>query len=528
MSPFFILAMVAAAVSPMQSVAKATGRLMTSATAAATGCSENASFRAPFGRPKWASMMTLPPLSAISVIVEATRSMRVVSVTRPFSVGTLRSTLRRTRLPETSTSSSVRNGLLMVAPSRIRIFCLSSAARRGGPPAADGSGLEGGGSDELRQRDGGVGHAVREAPFVVVPGQDAHEGSVDDPGLVEVEDRRTVVVVEVHRNVRLVGEAEDALQRAVCGLLHRIVDLVLGGSPLGDELKVYDRDVRGRHADRCAVELALELGQDEADRLGRAGRRRDHVQRSRAGAVEILVQRVQRRLVASVGMDRRHEAVLDADRVVEHFRHRRETVGRARGVGDDVMVLGQLVVVDAVDDGEIGAVRRRGDHYPLGAGGQKHRGLVARGELAGALHPDVDAERLVGQLGRILDRGHFDLVPADDDHVAVNDDLMGKTAVHGVETKQVRVGLHRAEVVDRDDLDILAARLDHRTQHEPPDPSKAVNRYLRGHRELSSCRLGNAPPRTNLPRNDRLFESARYMRRPQPKVYPPKVYWLSA
>ena len=71
-------------------------------------------------------MMTLPPLSAISVMVEATRSMRVVSVTLPFSVGTLRSTRRSTRLPATSASSRVRNGLLMMLPSnRIGIsrFC---------------------------------------------------------------------------------------------------------------------------------------------------------------------------------------------------------------------------------------------------------------------------------------------------------------------------------------------------------------------------------------------------------------------
>ena len=51
---------------PMQSAAKATGRLMTSATAAATGLSELASSGPPLGRPKWARRMTLPPLSAIS------------------------------------------------------------------------------------------------------------------------------------------------------------------------------------------------------------------------------------------------------------------------------------------------------------------------------------------------------------------------------------------------------------------------------------------------------------------------------
>lgn len=35
---------------------------------------------------------------------------------------------------------------------------------------------------------------------------------------------------------------------------------------------------------------------------------------------------------------------------------RREAVGRAGAVGDDEVVLGQFVVVDAVDDGEVGTV----------------------------------------------------------------------------------------------------------------------------------------------------------------------------
>ena len=115
-------------------------------------------------------------------------------------------------------------------------------------------------------------------------------------------------------------------------------------------------------------------------------------------AVEVLVQRVERRLVAGVGVDRRHEAVLDADGVVEHLGDRRQAIGGAGRVGDDEMVLGQLVVVDAVDDGEIGAVGGRGDEDALGAGLQMRRRLFARGEDAGAFQRDIDAELLVRKL----------------------------------------------------------------------------------------------------------------------------------
>ena len=95
--------------------------------------------------------------------------------------------------------------------------------------------------------------------------------------------------------------AENALELLLGGALHRGVDLVLRGRALGDELEVDHRDVRRRHADRDAVELAGELRQHQADRLGGAGRGRDHVERRGARAVEILVHLIERRLVVGVG-----------------------------------------------------------------------------------------------------------------------------------------------------------------------------------------------------------------------------------
>ena len=178
-----------------------------------------------------------------------------------------------------------------------------------------------------------------------------HEGAVHDLGLVHVEDRRMRVVVEVRRHQLLLGVAEDALELALRRCPDRAVDLLDAGRALRHELEVHDRHVRRRHPDRHAVELAVELGQHEAHRLGRAGRRRDHRERGGAGAVEVLVHRVERRLVAGVAVDRGHEALVDPDRLVQHIRDRREAVRRAGGVGDDEVVLGQGLVVDAEDDG---------------------------------------------------------------------------------------------------------------------------------------------------------------------------------
>ena len=192
-------------------------------------------------------------------------------------------------------------------------------------------------------------------------------------------------------------------------------------------------------------------------------------------AVEVLVELVLGGLVVGVGVHRRHEALLDADRVVHHLGERRQAIGGAGGVGDDEMVAGQLVVVDAVDDGEIGIVGRRGDEDALGAGVEMRLGLLLGSEEAGAFERDVDPERLPGQFRRVLDRGHLDRPGAAIDGVAGDHDLAGKAAMDRIEAQQMGIGLDRGEIVERHHLDVLAAGLDDGAQDIAADAAKPVD-----------------------------------------------------
>ena len=54
-----------------------------------------------------------------------------------------------------------------------------------------------------------------------------------------------------------------------------------------------------------------------------------------------------------------------------------------------------------------------------------------------------------------------------------------------VVAQEVRVGLHGTQIVDGDDLDVLAARLQNSAQHQPPNPAEAIDRYLGNHRLFS-------------------------------------------
>src|SRR5205807_7193080 len=71
-----------------------------------------------------------------------------------------------------------------------------SSAQASRPPAGCGPEATVGSSHRAEMR-GDLDHAVREAPFVVVPGQDTHKGLVEHLGLGHVEGRAVRVVVEI-------------------------------------------------------------------------------------------------------------------------------------------------------------------------------------------------------------------------------------------------------------------------------------------------------------------------------------------
>src|ERR671913_144635 len=57
----------------------------------------------------------------------------------------------------------------------------------------------------------------------------------------------------------------------------------------------------------------------------------------RAGTPQVLVGKVEQLLIVRVRVDGGHPALHDPELVVEHLGERRQAVGRARGVGDDVV-----------------------------------------------------------------------------------------------------------------------------------------------------------------------------------------------
>src|SRR5688500_13327647 len=120
----------------------------------------------------------MAPLSASSVTVGRVARKRVASVTSPSAIGTLRSTRTSSFFPLTSPRSSrVLNDVMA--------------------------------SNEPRHRGGGVDHPVREAPFIVVPGEDPDELALQDRRFEAVDGRAGGAVVVVDRDQGLLAIVED-------------------------------------------------------------------------------------------------------------------------------------------------------------------------------------------------------------------------------------------------------------------------------------------------------------------------------
>src|SRR6185295_12746245 len=92
------------------------------------------------------------------------------------------------------------------------------------------------------------------------------------------------------------------------------------------------------------------------------------------------------------------------------------------------------------------------------------------------------ADRRPVDLRRVALREHLDLVAVDDDVLAFHADRAGELAVRRVVLREVRIRLRVAEVVHRDDLNLIGAlRFIERAQDVAADASVTVDTYLDRH-----------------------------------------------
>src|SRR5438067_2002952 len=198
--------------SPTQSSAKSTSSSKSCESRSPTFSSDISGTTLPSGRPRCEARMVFAFFPTRWRMVGSAARMRASSFTAPvfLSSGTLKSTRTKTRFPATSSASIERT-----MPLQLRL-------------------------DEERH----VHHAVREAPLVVVPGEDLGEpAALGHRGLGGVVDRGVRVAVVVDRDGQLVVVLEDALHPPLGSRPHRLVDVVDARRLPELDGEIDDRDV---------------------------------------------------------------------------------------------------------------------------------------------------------------------------------------------------------------------------------------------------------------------------------------------
>src|SRR5438477_6568137 len=237
-----------------------------------------------------------------------------------------------------------------------------------------------------------VAAAAGVAPLIVVPGQNFYAAVAHNFGVFGVDDGGIGIPLEVGGDEFLFGVTEDALHGAAGGGFQGGVDGFFCRWLVDENGEIHDAHVGSGYAHGIAVEFALQFGNDEMEGFGGASGTGNHVDGGGTRAAEVLVREVEEFLVVGVGVDGGHGATVDPEGFQEHFGNGREAVGGAGGIRNDVVGRGIIgLVVDAENEGGVGAIGRGGDDHFFHGSAEMLLGVNAFGEEARGFDDDISA-----------------------------------------------------------------------------------------------------------------------------------------
>ncbi|MNH14102.1 hypothetical protein D3C79_736900 [compost metagenome] len=146
----------------------------------------------------------------------------------------------------------------------------------------------------------------------------------------------------------------------------------------------------------------------------------------------------------------------------------------------------QDVVVDSIDNCRVGAFGRRRDNDFARPGSKMGGCLDPVGEQPGAFKHDIDGFGFPWQLRRVAYGADGDTVAIDGQAFVIGFNTGSKDAMHAVVFEQVRVDRAVAQVVDRDDLQVLTVALGIECAKDvAANAAKAIDCDTKGHRATS-------------------------------------------
>ena len=182
-----------------------------------------------------------------------------------------------------------------------------------------------------------------------------------------------------------------------------------------------------------------------------------------------------------------HQPFFDAESFFqEHMHQRRQAIGRAGGVGNDMMP-GRivLVVVYPHHNRDVIPFGGRGNDDLFGPGNQMSFAFVGFGEQAGRFDDELYTKRLPWQIRGILRAHHEDIVAVHDQDIIfqlirgrfLGGNLALEAALRGIVLQKVGQIIRRNDIADCDHLELFAKAplLCDRAENQPADSAKSVN-----------------------------------------------------
>src|SRR5690606_29812285 len=196
------------------------------------------------GRPRCDITMTRAPASSARRRVGIVAWMRVSLPTTPSFTGTLRSSRINTRLPARSRSCNRFTVIVSVLP----LWCI-----------------------QLPDCFCHIQHTIGKCPLIIEPYEHFDQPCAADPGLAEIDDRRTGIMIEVAGGQGLIGAIQHQRNRVPGPFTQRGLDGIRAGIGVQGYRQIDGRDVDGGYAHRLRRESAFQVRKDATNALVELG-----------------------------------------------------------------------------------------------------------------------------------------------------------------------------------------------------------------------------------------------------------------
>ena len=284
---------------------------------------------------------------------------------------------------------------------------------------------------------------------------------------------------EIGGNHQILGIPQNTFQFPFGSLFHGSADLPVGSRCFQICRQIHHGNVDGRHTHAHSGQASRKFRDHFTHGLRCAGGRRNNIIGGRTSAAPVLQRLgIHRVLGGCHGMDGGHKAGLDTEPVVEHLRHRCQTVGGAGSIGNNAHGGIVSVQVHSADEHRR-IIRGRRNHYLSSPGINMGLAFGYGLEFAGGLDQIVHPVFAPVEIGRVTVAHHGDLFPVDNDGIVRIIQFGIPFPLNGVILQHIHHIIRGIGGIDG--LYVNVRIVFRRPKHQPSDAAETGNAHRNAH-----------------------------------------------